>query len=133
GYRSDCTRTLTVGPGDGRFAEIYDLVLQAQLAGIAALRAGPKAGEVDAISRDLIAAAGFGEEFGHSLGHGIGLEVHELPFLRTQGEDVLEPNMVVTIEPGVYLPGWGGVRIEDMAIVEPDGCRILTSAPKARV
>lgn len=133
GYRSDCTRTLCVGPADGRFAEIYDLVLRAQLAGIDAVRAGPKGGEVDAVARDLIAEAGYGEQFGHSLGHGIGLEVHELPFLRNKGEDVLEPNMVVTIEPGVYLPGWGGVRIEDMAIVRPDGCRLLTAAPKARV
>lgn len=132
GYRSDCTRTLTAGPGDGHFAEVYDLVLQAQLAGIAALKAGPKSGEIDAVSRDLIDAAGHGAEFGHSLGHGIGLEVHELPFLRSKGEDVLEPNMVVTIEPGVYIPGWGGVRIEDMAVVESEGCRLLTAAPKAR-
>ena len=132
GYRSDCTRTLTAGSGDGRFAEIYDLVLEAQLAGIAALRAGPKAGEIDAVSRDLIAKAGHGPAFGHSLGHGIGLEVHELPFLRDKGEDILQPNMVVTIEPGVYLPGWGGVRIEDMAVVEPAGTRVLTAAPKAR-
>lgn len=132
GYRSDCTRTLIVGPGDGRFAEIYDLVLEAQLAGIAALRAGPKAGEIDAVARDLIDAAGHGEEFGHSLGHGIGLEVHELPFLRKNGEDILEPNQVVTIEPGVYIPGWGGVRIEDMAIVQPAGCHLLTAAGKAR-
>ena len=132
GYRSDCTRTLIVGSGDGRFAEIYDLVLEAQLAGIAALRAGPKAGEIDAVARDLITEAGHGPAFGHSLGHGIGLEVHELPFLRDKGEDILQPNMVVTIEPGVYLPGWGGVRIEDMAVIEPDGARVLTAAPKRR-
>jgi Xaa-Pro aminopeptidase len=94
------------------------------------VRPGAVAKDVDAEARAVIAQAGFGDFFGHGLGHGIGLEVHEAPSLRPTSEVVLQPGNVVTIEPGIYLPGWGGVRIEDDVLVTPDGCEVLTHAPK---
>jgi Xaa-Pro aminopeptidase len=131
GYCSDMTRTYVYGksPGDW-FDEIYAVTLEAQLAGLDAVRAGVTGKEVDAVARGIIDKAGFGKYFGHSLGHGVGVEIHEAPRLSKPAETLLEPGMVVTIEPGIYLPGKGGVRIEDLVVVTKDGCDILTSMPK---
>ena len=130
GYCSDCTRTVAVGEPDLDARETYALVLEAQLAGLAAVRAGAKCRHVDAAARDLIAAAGHGEEFGHGLGHGVGLGIHEDPRLSQVAEGTLAAGNVVTVEPGVYLPGRFGVRIEDLVVVTEDGCQILTGATK---
>lgn len=130
GYASDCTRTVVLGQPDDRQRQIYEVVLEAQLKAIAAIRPGISCREVDAAGRSVITAAGFGDAFGHALGHGIGLDVHEGPALSPRNEALLEAGMVVTVEPGIYLPGWGGVRIEDDVVVTADGCRILTHAPK---
>lgn len=130
GYRSDMTRTVSVGRPPARAREIYDIVLRANRAGIAAVRSGMAASDVDAVARDLIADAGYADSFGHGLGHGIGLEVHEPPRLAQRSDDRLEAGMVATIEPGIYLPGFGGVRIEDDVVVEPDGCTVITGSPK---
>lgn len=130
GYNSDLTRTVVVGSPHSRQKEIYDLVLAAQRAALAAVRAGIKACDVDRAARQVIDSAGYGENFGHSTGHGVGLAVHEEPSVSKKNETLLQPGMVITIEPGIYLPGWGGVRIEDLVVVEEKGCRILTSAPK---
>jgi Xaa-Pro aminopeptidase len=131
GYRSDMTRTVCVGPASPRSREIYAHVLEANRLGIEAARAGASGVEVDRVARDAIAAAGYGEFFGHGLGHGIGLEVHERPTLSPRSEDTLAPGMVVTVEPGIYLPGYGGVRIEDDVLITKDGHEILTEFPKA--
>jgi len=104
--------------------------LKAQLAGIAAIRPGAKCQDVDAAARKVIEQAGFGKHFGHGLGHGIGLDIHEGPKLSPISTDVLKPGMTVTVEPGIYLPGMGGVRIEDDVLVTRDGCEVLTSLPK---
>lgn len=130
GYASDCTRTYATGELDPRDREIYDLVLQAQVASLAAVRAGAGGRAVDAVARDIITAAGHGEHFGHGLGHGVGAEVHEGPRLSQRSEATLEVGQVVTVEPGVYVPGAVGVRIEDLAIVTEDGSDVLTSLPK---
>jgi len=130
GYRSDITRTVSVGKPQGRAREIYDIVLRANLAAIEAVRSGKPASEIDAVARDLIAEAGYADFFGHGLGHGIGLEVHEAPGLTPQNNDPLEAGMVATIEPGIYLPGFGGVRIEDDVVVGPNGCEVITGFPK---
>jgi Xaa-Pro aminopeptidase len=106
--------------------EIHALVLKAQSAAIGAVRPGAKAHDVDAAARGVIAEAGYGGNFGHGLGHGIGLQVHEAPSVRPHSETLLEPGMVFTVEPGVYLPGWGGIRIEDDVLVTADGCEVLT-------
>lgn len=132
GYHSDMTRTVIIGEPDARFREIYSLVLEAQEKAEARIRAGMNGVEADAIAREVIEAAGHADHFGHGLGHGVGLAVHEAPKLSfTATEDPLKPNMVVTIEPGVYLPEWGGVRIEDMGVIKEDGLEILTQTPKA--
>ena len=133
GYHSDLTRTICLGQPDERFTEIYDLVLQAQLAAEAAIRAGIVAGEVDNAARQVIAEAGYGEQYGHGLGHGVGLAVHEEPSIRQGAEEVLKPGMVFTVEPGIYLPNWGGVRIEDMVLVQEDGVEVLSRASKEPV
>jgi Xaa-Pro aminopeptidase len=130
GYCSDCTRTLATGPLDGDATEVYELVLEAQLAGLDAVAAGRAGRGVDAVARELIDAAGHGEHFGHGLGHGVGLEVHEGPRLSKAGEETLAAGNVVTVEPGVYLPGKFGVRIEDLVLVTDDGPRVLSSLPK---
>jgi len=131
GYRSDVTRTVSVGePGD-RAREIYGIVLRANLAAIEAVRGGRTGSEVDAVARELIAEAGYGDFFGHGLGHGIGLEVHEAPGLSPQHSDPLEAGMVVTIEPGIYVPDFGGVRIEDDVVVGADGCEVITGFSKS--
>jgi Xaa-Pro aminopeptidase len=130
GYASDCTRTFATGELDPRDREIYDLVLRAQEEALAAVRPGLLGREVDAVARGVIDAAGHAEHFGHGLGHGVGLEVHEGPRLSKQGETALAPGMVVTVEPGVYIPGGVGVRIEDLVAVTEDGHDVLNTMPK---
>ena len=130
GYCSDCTRTFATGePGDEP-QEVYDLVLAAQLAALAAIRPGASGKEVDAVPREMIAEAGHGDHFGHGTGHGVGLEVHEGPRLSTTSEDELREGNVVTVEPGVYLPGRFGVRVEDLVVLTADGYRNLSGLPK---
>ncbi|MGI9015127.1 MAG: M24 family metallopeptidase [Phycisphaerales bacterium] len=131
GYNSDLTRTFGVGSMPAKIREIYQIVLDAQLAAIAAAAPGRICAEIDAVARDHITKAGYGEHFGHGLGHGMGLLVHEAPFFNTLQTDVaLEPGMVMTVEPGIYLPGIGGVRIEDDIVITDDGCRVLSHYPK---
>jgi Xaa-Pro aminopeptidase len=130
GYASDCTRTYATGDIDPRDAEVYALVLRAQEAALAAVRPGPTGREVDAVARSIIDAAGHAEHFGHGLGHGVGLDVHEGPRLSKQGEAALAAGMVVTVEPGVYVPGAVGVRIEDLVIVTDDGAEVVSGLPK---
>jgi Xaa-Pro aminopeptidase len=130
GYNSDMTRTVAFGEPSATFRQIYDVVRTAQRAGVDAVRAGASGGEVDRVARDIIREAGFGEKYGHSLGHGVGLEVHEGPSLRANGDDVLPSGAVVTVEPGIYLEGIGGVRIEDMVVVENDGARVIPRTSK---
>ncbi len=133
GYHSDCTRTVVLGRATDRQREIYDLVLRAQTGALQGLRPGLTGKDADALARQIIADAGHGEHFGHGLGHGVGLAIHEGPTLSPREEAVLQAGMVVTVEPGVYLPGWGGVRIEDLVVLTPDGCEVLTRAPKQLV
>jgi Xaa-Pro aminopeptidase len=133
GYCSDCTRTYATGEGLSQQArEVYALVLAAQEAGLQAVQAGPTGREVDAIARAVIDGAGQGENFGHGLGHGVGMEIHEAPRLsRTEGERHLQAGNVVTVEPGVYLPGLLGVRIEDLVVVREGGREVLNGLDKA--
>ena len=133
GYASDCTRTYATGDLPDELARAYEVCLEAQLAGLEAIGPGVSGRDGDAGSRDVIAAAGWGEQFGHGLGHGIGLEVHEAPALRPESTDELEPGNVVSCEPGIYLPGVGGVRIEDMVLVTDDGRERLTQLGKELV
>jgi Xaa-Pro aminopeptidase len=130
GYNSDCTRTFAVGSLEGRLREAYELCLEAQLAALDAVRAGVHARDADAVPRRLIDAGDFAGTFGHGLGHGLGLEVHEAPGLRPESEDVLEEGNVVSVEPGIYLSGEGGVRIEDLVVVREGGVEVLTRFPK---
>ena len=130
GYRSDLTRILVTGKISTKLERIYGVVLKAQLRGIQAIRPGVHGCDVDKAARKVIEQAGFGKRFGHSLGHGIGLNIHEGPSLAPTSETELKPGMVVTVEPGIYIPGWGGVRIEDDILVTRDGCEVLTSVPK---
>jgi Xaa-Pro aminopeptidase len=130
GYHSDMTRTVAFGRLDPRLEEIYEIVRQAQQAGVEGVRAGAAGGEVDRIARDVIAEAGHADHYTHSLGHGVGLEVHEGPTLRSGGQDVLPEHAVVTVEPGIYVGGLGGVRIEDMVEVTAEGCRVLPRTTK---
>ena len=133
GYASDCTRTFFTSQPDGRLREIYDLCLRAQLDGLAAIHPGAVGRDVDAASRVAIDGAGMGERYGHGLGHGVGLDVHEEPTLRPESSSVLEVGNVVTVEPGIYLPGDVGVRIEDMVVVTEEGCERLTTVTKEPV
>ncbi|MCH7591556.1 MAG: aminopeptidase P family protein [Planctomycetes bacterium] len=126
GYCSDLTRMVFIGSIPRKIAEVYDVVLEAQQKAIAAIRPGRRMCDVDAEARDFIAAAGYGEAFCHGLGHGLGLDVHEPPSLSWRSKEKLEAGMVVTVEPGVYLPGVGGVRIEDDVLVTPQGRRVLS-------
>jgi Xaa-Pro aminopeptidase len=130
GYCSDCTRTVVLGTPDQRQRFIHGVVLEALEASLAMIHPGVVCRDVDTRARAVIAAAGFGDAFGHSLGHGVGLDVHEGPRLSSQDDTVLEPGIVLTVEPGIYLPGWGGVRIEDLVVVTEDGCRVLTHSPR---
>ncbi|HEU5358633.1 MAG TPA: M24 family metallopeptidase, partial [Gemmatimonadales bacterium] len=126
GYCSDLTRTVVVGKADTRQRAVYEVVEAAQRRAREGVRAGMTGREADALARDLIAQRGYGEAFGHSLGHGLGLEVHEAPRLSPTAEAVLPEGAVVTIEPGIYLPGWGGVRLEDDVLLAPEGPRCLS-------
>ncbi|CAN5513589.1 Xaa-Pro peptidase family protein [soil metagenome] len=130
GYCSDCTRTFATGEIDEGAREVYELVRSAQEAALAAVRPGAGGKEVDAVSREPIDDAGHSEHYGHGLGHGVGLEVHEGPRLSQSSDDELSEGNVVTVEPGVYVPGSLGVRIEDLVVVEADGPRILSGLPK---
>jgi Xaa-Pro aminopeptidase len=141
-YKSDLTRVLVPRKNSGlspathghdlepKLQEIHEVVLRAQQAAIAALRPGVKSGDVDAAARQVINNAGYGDYFTHSVGHGIGLQVHEFPIMRPKTEILLQAGMVVTVEPGIYLPNWGGVRIEDDVLITPDGRQVLTQVPK---
>jgi Xaa-Pro aminopeptidase len=137
-YKSDLTRVLdtrrnsnfSAAAAAPRLEDVYAVVLRAQQAAIRAVRPGAQAQVVDTAARAAIAEAGFGDYFGHGLGHGLGLQVHEAPAVRPNSETVLEAGMVFTVEPGVYLPGWGGVRIEDDVLVTPDGCEVLSNVPR---
>ncbi len=130
GYCGDLTRTIWSGQPDEQLGTMYRLVAKAQEAAIAAVRAGVPARDIDSAAREVFAAEGQDQLFAHSVGHAIGLRIHEAPFLSQHSNDVLEPGNVVTIEPGLYLPDWGGVRIEDVVLVTEDGCENLTGAPK---
>ena len=130
GYCSDMTRTVVCGEPSDEFRKVYGVVLRAQEAALAVIKAGVAAKTVDAVARNLITAAGYGDRFGHGLGHAVGLEIHEWPTLNPRSKDVLPPKTVVTIEPGIYLPGKFGVRIEDMVYVGRDEVRNLTKSPK---
>ena len=132
GYCSDCTRTYFTGEVDDQQARIYDVVLEAQLAAAAAVMPGPTGRELDLVARTIIEDAGFAENFGHGLGHGVGLDVHEAPRLSRHGDTALEAGMVVTVEPGIYLPGQCGVRIEDLLLVTADRSEALNGLPKER-
>ena len=134
GYCSDMTRTVSVGePADPLYARMHDVVRQSQAAGVAAVSSGVAAVGIDTACRDVIGAAGWGDRFVHGTGHGVGLDIHEAPAVGSTSTDTLAAGNVVTVEPGVYLPEHGGVRIEDTVVVTPDGCRILTQSPKELV
>jgi Xaa-Pro aminopeptidase len=130
GYNSDITRTVFLGEPDPKQREVYNTVLEAQLAAIAATKPGKKGKEVDAVAREYIASKGYGAYFGHGLGHSLGMGVHDGPGLAPSSETVLAPGMVMTVEPGIYIEGWGGVRIEDDVVITEDGCEILTKSTK---
>lgn len=130
GYLGDLTRTIHFGSASDEFRRIYEVVGEAQQLAEEAIRPGMTGREADAVARDHIAAAGYGDRFGHSLGHSIGLDNHEMPVLSPYDATVLEPGMVVTVEPGIYLPGVAGVRTEDIVVIREDGCEILTTSPK---
>ena len=134
GYHSDMTRTIVIGHADAEMKRLYDTVLRAQLAALDAVRAGAENAGIDKIARDIIDGAGYAGRFGHGLGHGVGLKIHESPTVsRGAGHRVLHPMEVITVEPGIYLEGRYGCRIEDMAVVTPDGCRNLTRTPEVLI
>ena len=130
GYHSDETVTLAVGHPPEQLKDIFDLVLAAHDRALEAVRPGVPLAEIDRVARDHIDVGGYGDYFGHGLGHGVGLEVHEAPLVSPRSTAIAEEGMVFTIEPGIYLPGLGGVRIEDMVLVTAEGYRVLTSLPK---
>ncbi len=129
-YNSDITRTVCIGKPTGKQREVYDVVLEAQLKAIDAITPGIPGKEIDSVARDFIASRGYGANFGHGLGHALGILVHDGPALSQTSDVALEPGMVVTVEPGVYIEGWGGVRIEDDVLVTESGCEVLTHATK---
>ncbi len=130
GYCSDMTRTIVVGEPEEKQVEIYNIVLKAHLEVIDKIKPGMTGQQADQIARKIIEEAGYGDNFGHGLGHGLGIEVHEAPRLSTTSEEVLKPGMIVTDEPGIYIPGWGGVRIEDDLVITEDGCNSLNKSNK---
>ncbi len=130
GYCSDMTRTVVLGKANEKQKEIYNIVLSAQLKGLEAIRSGVSCAKADKEARDIIEKAGYGEYFGHSLGHGVGLLIHESPNLSPRSEMILKENMVVSCEPGIYIPDFGGVRIEDLVVVNKEGCTILSKSHK---
>ncbi len=129
-YNSDITRTVCLGEPDGKQREIYNIVLEAQLRAIDAVAPGKPGHDVDSVAREYIASKGYGANFGHGLGHGLGIDVHDGPALSQTSDVVLEPGMVVTVEPGIYIDGWGGIRIEDDVLVTESGHAILTHSTK---
>jgi len=133
GYATDMTRTFSIGKPDQEMLTVYETVFRAQQEAAAAVKPGRKAKEIDAVARDIIEEAGYGDYFGHGLGHGVGLEVHEAPTLNARSETVLKPGMIITVEPGIYLPGQGGVRIEDMVHVTANGMELLTGSERKLV
>jgi Xaa-Pro aminopeptidase len=130
GYNSDMTRTIILGEPTDKFREIYNIVLRANLEVSRQARAGMTGVEINQIARDVIEATGYGDKFNHGLGHGVGLEVHEGPSLSKLSEDTLRENEITSNEPGIYIEGWGGVRIEDLIIFQADGVEVLTQADK---
>ena len=130
GYRSDITRTILVEGEDEKFRCVYEVVLEAQITAIEAAKQGVIAKELDLVAREVIVNHGFGQNFSHGLGHGVGLDVHEMPMVVPSSDHILEEGMIFTVEPGIYLPGWGGVRIEDMVLLEEAEVSLLTNAPK---
>lgn len=130
GYHSDMTRTFFVGEPTAEQLQLYEIVLAAQCAGVAAVEAGLSTSQLDSVCRDAISESGFGEWFSHGTGHGVGLLIHEDPFINSTGDMRLQLGDVVTVEPGVYREGFGGIRVEDLVVVTDDGCRVLTSSPK---
>ena len=130
GYCSDLSRSIAVGEPDETFNKVYDTVLGAQLTAINTVKVGMTGEETDNLSRNVIVDAGYGDNFGHSLGHGVGLEIHENPRVGPRSPDVLELDTVFTVEPGIYLSGWGGIRIEDIVILRADGAVPLSKARK---
>jgi Xaa-Pro aminopeptidase len=130
GYCSDLTRVLFIGKVPDVIREIYQIVLDAQVAAIAAIKPGKTGKQIDKVARDIITKAGYGKQFGHGTGHGIGRDIHEALSLSRLSNTTLEPGMIVTVEPGIYLPGIGGVRIEDDIVVTETGCRVLSRLPK---
>jgi Xaa-Pro aminopeptidase len=130
GYCTDMTRTVCLGQAPEKLAQLYNIVLEAQEKCEAALKPGMTGKQADAVARDVIAEMGYGEYFTHSTGHGIGLEVHEPPTLSTRGDEELKPGMVFSVEPGIYLPGWGGVRIEDLVLMTENGAEVLSRSSK---
>ena len=130
GYCSDLTRTIVVGEPDAKFREVYDIVLTAQRTAEELVRTGMTGEEAHMLAHNVIAEAGYAENFGHGLGHGVGMMVHESPRVAKASKDVLVDGMVVTVEPGIYITGWGGVRIEDQCVLENGRARIMSQAPK---
>lgn len=130
GYCSDMTRTVVIGQASDKQREIYDTVLRAQKTALRGIRPGMTGKEIDALARDVIVDAGYGEYFGHALGHSVGLEIHESPNFSAKEKTVIQPGMVITVEPGIYVEGIGGVRIEDVVIITEDGCENITHSPK---
>lgn len=130
GYVSDLSRTIYLGEADDTFKKLYEIVIKAQQVAIGGIRGGMSGIAADSLAREVIKKAGYAEQFGHSLGHGIGLEIHEMPSLSQNSKDNLADNMVFTIEPGIYLPGWGGVRVEDTVVLENGRIRVLSKAKK---
>jgi Xaa-Pro aminopeptidase len=130
GYSADLTRTICLGQAPPAFIDRYNTVLSAQRRALTAIRAGMSGREADAVAREELSAAGCGDQFLHGLGHGVGLNIHEFPSLAKSSDDILEPGHVVTIEPGLYFEGWGGIRIEDLCVVTPTGLNVLSAAPK---
>jgi Xaa-Pro aminopeptidase len=130
GYCSDLTRTIVIGKPEAKFLEIYDIVLTAQRTAEELVASGMSGEEAHMLAHNVIAEAGYGDNFGHGLGHGVGLMVHEAPRLARQSKDELTDGMVATIEPGIYIPGWGGVRIEDQVVFENGRARVMSRSPK---
>jgi len=130
GYSSDLSRTICLGSPDDNFKKVYDIVLGAQLAVMAIIKEGMTGEQVDSLARKIIEEAGYGEAFGHALGHGVGLAAHESPRLGAGSNEALASGMVFTVEPGIYLPGWGGIRIEDLVVMENGQARVISKARK---
>lgn len=130
GYSADLTRTICLGEPPAMFIDRYNTVLRAQRRALTEIRAAMSGREADGVAREELSAAGFSDQFLHGLGHGVGLNIHEFPSLGKSSDDILEPGHVVTIEPGVYFEGWGGIRIEDLCVVTPTGLDVLSGAPK---